>query len=189
MDGAQKKIRPSKIWYLIGIVLFFVGGAGGTIWFIINIISVFSSGEQFLVPATKTFILERPGKYVLWHDAKTFFKGKTYSFSSNLPGDVTIKVVNTKTLEELPLKPSTCSEESSGNHKRYSICSFPVDAPGKYTLEVSGLKCPHVFTLRKSLLKDLFFTALICIPISLIGWIGAPVLIVIIVAKRSGKRL
>jgi len=184
MNEAQKNIRPGKTWYFISIVLFLVGGIGGPIWFVINFISLFSSGEQFLVPTIRTFMFEKPGKYVIWHDAKVFFQGKNYSFPSELPGDVTIKVVKNKTLNELTLKPSTCTEESSGNHKRYSICSFPVDTPGEYTLEVSGLKRPHVFTLRKSMLKELLFSFLLCGPITLIGCAGAPLIIVIVAIKR-----
>ena len=189
MDESKKtKIRPSRIWYLIGIALFLIGGIASPTWFIISLISSFSSGEQFIVPTARTFILDKPGKYVIWHDAKTFFQGKTYSFSSELPDDVTIKVIRKETQEELTLNPSTRTKESSGSHKRYSICSFSVETPGEYSLEVSGLTSPHVFTLRKSLLRHFLYGFLFCIPLTLIGWIGTPLLIIIVAVKRSNAR-
>lgn len=176
-----------KTWYIIGLLIFIIGGILNPVWFFISFSSDFSSGEQFLVPSTKRFMLETPGKYVLWHDAKTFFKGKTYSFPPELPGGVTIRVIMSGG-KELMLKPSTCTQESSENQKRHSICSFSIETPGEYILEVKNLNVSHVFTLRKSLHKAFLYGFFLCGPLMLISLTGAPLLIIIIAAQRSNYK-
>ena len=151
MNTAQQKTRPGRFWYVIGTVLFFMGIIGGPGWFVVTLVSGLTSGKYFLAPGTQTYTLECPGKYILWHAAHTFFQGKSYASPSELPHGVTIRVLNNNTREELTVEPSPGATESSGKHKKYSICSFRIEMPGQYTIEVSNLPSNQVFMLRKSL--------------------------------------
>ena len=184
MNDAQQKIRPSRVWYVIGVVLFFMGIIGGPGWFIVTLVSDLKSGKYFLAPSAQTFTLERPGKYVLWHAANTFFQGKSYTSPSELPGGVTIRVLNNNTREELTIEPSPGATESSGNHKKYSVCSFRVETPGEHTVEIRNLPSNRVFVLRKSLTKGVLITLFYSGMIGLLGGIGGPALVVFVAVRR-----
>jgi hypothetical protein len=184
MNDAQQKIRPGRVWYVIGVVLFFIGTVGGPGWFIVTLVSDLTSGKYFLAPGTQTYTLECPGKYVLWHAAKTLFQGKSYSFPPELPHGVIIKVLNNNTQEELTVEPSLGATESSGNQKKYSICSFRVETPGEYTVEISNLPSNQVFMLRKSLTKHVLLTLLQSGIIGMTGGIGGFVLVILVAVRR-----
>jgi hypothetical protein len=184
MIGAQQKIHPSRNWYIIGVVLFFMGTIGAPGWFIVTLVSGFTSGEYFLAPCTQTFTLDDPGKYVLWHASKIFFQGRNYSSPPELPDGVIIKVVNNETKEGLTLKSSYGSTESSGHNKKVSVCSFLAETSGKYTIEISNLSSSQVFMLRKSQTKRVLLALLKCGLIGLIGGIGGTIVVIVVAVKR-----
>ena len=184
VNAAQQKIHPSRMGYVIGVVLFFIGTIGAPGWFIVTLVSGLTSGEYFLAPCANTFTLDDPGKYVLWHAAKTFFQGRNYASPLELPDGVIINVFHNETKEELTLKLSHGSSESSGYNKKYSICSFFVETPGKYTLEISNLQSNQVFMLRKSQTKRVLLALLECGLIGLIGGIGGTILVIVVAVKR-----
>jgi len=184
VNAAQQKIHPSRTWYVIGVVLFFMGTIGGPGWFIVTLVSGLTSGEYFLAPCARTFTLDDPGKYVLWHAAKTFFQGRNYSSPPELPDGVIIKVVDNKTKEGLTLKSSHGLTESSGHSKKVSVCSFLAETPGKYTLEISNLSSNQVFMLRKSQAKRVLLALLECGLIGLIGGIGGIAVVILVAVKR-----
>ena len=184
MNDAQQKIRPGRAWYVIGVVLFFIGTIGGPGWFIVTLVSELSSGKYFLAPGAQTYTLECPGKYILWHAAKTLFQGKNYSSPPELPHGVIIKVLNNNTQEELLVEASPGATESSGNQKKYSICSFRVETPGEYTVEINNLPSNQVFMLRKSLTKHVLLTLLQSGMIGMMGGVGGFVLVILVAVRR-----
>ena len=184
MNGAQQKVHPSRAWYVVGVMLFFIGTIGAPGWFIVTLVSGFTSGEYFLAPCAQTFTLDDPGKYVLWHAAKTFFQGRNYSSPPDLPGGVIIKVLDNKTKEELTLKSSHGSTESSGHNKKVSVCSFLAETSGQYIIEIRNLSSNQVFMLRKSQTKRVLLALLECGLIGLIGGIGGIVIVILVAVKR-----
>ena len=184
VNAAQQKIRPGRVWYAVGVMLFFIGTIGAPGWFIVTLVSGLTSGEYFLAPCSRTFALDNPGKYVLWHAVTAFFQGRNYSSPSGLPDGTLISVLDNRTKEELTLKSSHGSTESAGQHKKVSVCSFRVDKPGKYTIEISNLSSDHVFMLRKSQTKRVLLALLECGLIGFIGGIGGITLVVLVAVKR-----
>jgi hypothetical protein len=165
-------------------VLFFIGTIGGPGWFIVTLVSELSSGKYFLAPGAQTYTLECPGKYIIWHAAKTLFKGKNYSCPPELPHGAIIRVLNKNTQEELIVEPSPGATESSGNQKKYSIASFRVETPGEYTVEISKLPSNQVFMLRKSLTKHVLLALLQSGIIGMMGGVGGLVLVILVAVKR-----
>ena len=184
MNDAQQTSHPSRAWYVIGVMLFFVGTIGAPGWFIVTLVSGFTSGNYFLAPCSQIFTLHDPGKYVLWHAAKTFFQGRNYSSPPELPDGVIIKVVDIDTKEELIVESAQWSTESSGNNKKYSICSFWVKTPGLYTIEIRNLPSNRVFMIRKAQTKRILLALLYCGLAGLIGGIGGTTLVVFVAVRR-----
>ena len=184
MNAVQQKIRPDRVWYVVGVMLFFIGTIGAPGWFIVTLVSGLTSGEYFLAPCSRTFTLDDPGKYVLWHAVTTFFQGRNYSSPSALPDGTLISVLDNKTKEELTLKSCHGSTESSGHNKKVSVCSFLVETPGKYIINISNLPSDQIFMLRKSQTKRVLLALLECGLIGLIGGIGGITIVLLVAVKR-----
>ncbi|NIO03851.1 MAG: hypothetical protein GTN74_04355 [Proteobacteria bacterium] len=185
MNSLESRLRPSRIWYAVGVALIVAGVVGGPFWLVRNLIPLSSSGESFLAPCEITFSLESPGRYVLWHEAETFFEGTWYSSSPELPHGTTIKVLNHQRGDELILTSSLGTTESVGRATKHSICSFWVEKAGEYTIEISGLESPRVFSLRESIAKTVLLTLIQGGMIFLMGGLGGAGLIVYTALKRN----
>ena len=189
MEKITKDTGPSKVWYYIAVLFLLSASIGSPTWLIIRLISGLSNGHQFLVPGTHTFNLEFPGKHIIWNDAQTFYQGRNYSSSPTLPDGVTITVIEGESQNQIATKPTGSSSESSGSHKRYSICSFLVEKPGEYTIEVKNVPSKRVFTLRKSQLKYVLHSLFACSTVLLVGWtIGFSIIITVAVKRSRASR-
>ena len=191
MDEITKDVGPSKVWYYIAMLILLLVVIGGPTWLIIRLVSGFSSGHQFLVPGTHTFNFKSPGKHIIWNDSQTFFNGRSYSSSPSLPDGLTIKVIQRASQNQISTKTTGSSSESSGSHKRYSICSFLVEKSGEYTIEVKNVPSQRVFMLRKSQLKYVLHSLFACSTVLLVGWtIGFSIIITVAVKRsRASKEL
>lgn len=178
------KSGPSKAWYVVGVIAILLTPVFPVLS-IIDVVSALWGGEEFLVPGTHTLTVQEPGTYVLWHNAETFFRGQRYRSGSSLPDGMMIKIVHEESGEEITLDSAVESSESSGSRMSYSICKFRAEAPGRYRIEVSNMPGKRVFMVRKSLLSQLLATFLVCAVCGVVGWIGGPVLIILVAVKRN----
>lgn len=185
MEKNTKETGPRKVWYYIAVLFLLLVVIGGPTWLIIRLVSGFSSGHQFLVPGTHTFNFKSPGKYIIWNDFQTFFNGRSYSSSPSLPDGLTITVIQRASQNQIPTKPTGSSSESSGSHKRHSICSFLAEKPGEYTIEVKNVPSQRVFMVRKAQVKDVLHSFFVFGTVSMVGWAVGLLIIIIVAIKRS----
>ena len=183
----NRQTKPSLWWLLLAAIVFVVGtggGAGLLIWQIIDL----PEGRTFLVPSTQTFTIDRPGKYMLWHDYKITFQGKVYNKPKDLPDQTTIVLENKQTGEKAPMTESWASAVISGGHEKTSVQSYRIEQVGTYVLSVTGFDDERVFSFQRSYVKGLIGAILACIVLILIGWLGAPAIILLILVARSRNR-
>jgi len=176
------------MWYAVGVALIIAGVFGGPFWLVRNLIPPLSGGASFLAPGNVTFMLDSPGKYVIWHAVETFFEGKWYSSCPELPHGTRITVANIETKDNLVLAPSLGATESLGRATRYSVCSFWVENAGEYVIEINGLPSTRVFFLRKSIAKTVLLVLAQSVAVFLIGGIGGTGLIVYTAIKRNKSK-
>ncbi len=181
----DQRTGPSKAWYFISLVIFLVFAVGGIVFFFVTIFTSLNEGTQFIVPGELIVTIDKPGKYGLLNETSTVFKGKMYSGSSELPHDLMIRITELSTGRTLPLQPSLNGTETFGSRVRYPIGNVEFDYPGKYRIEVAGNFSERIFLLRRSICAEILFSAVLFLFASIIGWIGAPLLAIIVFAKRS----
>jgi len=174
---------PGRQWYLVAALLV-AWAIVYFAWFFFMLYNELTSTEQFRIPATRELNLEEPGKYVIWNSVNTFFEGKTYSFDPQLPAGVIIKVINAAGMD-FPLKKASGTESQSEILLRSAICSFTITEPGRYTISVTGLEEERIICVRKSLFKLIAMAMLQLFLYEFLGFIVAPIIIIIVAVKRN----
>ena len=181
----KQKPKPSLWWLVAAPLLFLLGAGGGTALLIWQVIGL-HKGETFPVPSTQTFNLDEPGTYILWHDHKITFQGKVYNKPESLPDQAVISLKHDGT--EIPMRGSWGSGTTSGQHEKKEIGRYIIEMPGQYTLSASGFDEERVFSFGRSGLKGVLWATVACLLLNLLGWFGAPVIIVVVLVQRARKK-
>jgi len=182
------KPKPSLWWLALAPVLFILGVGGGTAILIYQTFTL-PPGQTFLVPSVQTVEVKEPGTYLLWHDNRILFQGKVYNKPAFLPDQAVIRLEFEG--REIPSQSTWGASTTSNQHEKREIGRYALDELGTYTLAVSGFTEEHVFSFGRSALKKIVGAAIACGILNLIGFLGAPILIavVLILRDRSRKKL
>ena len=176
------KQKPSLWWLATAPLIFFLGVFGGTaliVWQAINL----NEGDPFIAPSIQTINIEQAGTYALWNDYKINYNGKIYSKPEDLPDQTTISLkINDKNIKMLK---SWNSSSASGQHEKLEVGRYCIEVPGTYILEISGLTEDRVFSFGRSNMSGLLWAAVSCLILNLLGWLGAPAIIIIVMVKRN----
>jgi len=175
----------SRLWYMLALVVFLLCTTG-VIVTAYKAIKAFPEGAQFSAPGSLTFTVRQPGEYVIWDEQVTFFNGRSYRSSEELPGGMQITVRDAQSGSALQLSPSSGANETIGNTRRKSIGTVLFDRPGNYTIEVAGSFPERVFYVRRSAASTVLSGIAISAAFGLIGWVLAPIAAIVVYVKRSG---
>jgi hypothetical protein len=174
---------PSRGWYIVAAVLFLLCAVGAPVLFVAFLLTT-GGGQQFQVPGATTLEVTKPGTYVIWYDHSTFFEGRSYSFGEALPNGLRVRIRNRNTGAQILMARGLGASETSGSEKRSSVGEFEAPNPGAYEIEVTGSFEPRVFSVRRSLMARMFLGILGLIGLELLGWVGAPLIVIIVFLKR-----
>lgn len=177
----------SRLWYMLALAVFLLCTTG-VIVTVYKAIKSFPEGTQFLAPGSLTLTVGQPGEYVIWDEQVTFFNGKSYQSSEDLPGGMQIAVRDVQSGRTFQFSPSSGGSETIGNVKRKSIGDVSLDRPGNYIIEVSGSFPERVFYVRRSAVSTVLSGIAISAGLGLIGWVLAPITAIVVYVKRSGAQ-
>ncbi len=181
------KTPPTRLWYMLALAVIIICTTG-LIVTVYKAVKSFPEGKRFLVPGSLTFTAEQPGEYVIWDELSTFFNGKSYQNSEDLPGGMQISVREAQSGRTFQFSLSSGGSENIGNVKRKSIAEVSLDRPGNYVIEVSGSFPERVFYIRRSAVSMVLSGIAISAMLGLIGWVLAPIAAIVVYVKRSGAR-
>lgn len=179
----SRAISPGMGWYWFAALLFIATGIVAPLAVVLPLFRSHAVVEM-VVPGTNV-VTFKAGEYVLWNDHTTIFQGTTYSSSSNLPAGVTNRLVSKATGQQVPMSSGFTASFSSGSSARNSIGTFSIAAPGDYALEISGQFVPRVFSLREAQFVEVFKRIVLVVLLESTAWIGAPLIIVVVMLKRA----
>ena len=146
-------VTPGRKWYIIAALMVIVGVLLIPSAIVIPLLST-PKPVPFIVPGSRAFNLTTPGEYVLWHNYKTIFEGKTFS-SNALPGGLQMQLSNITARTVVPLVPDQSTTVTSGSDARRSIATFTVTNPGQYLLSVQGTAPEMVFSFGKAMFGNM----------------------------------
>lgn len=177
----KRKYKPSLWWIALAPIILIIGVGGGTAILLTQVLNQ-GAEETFVAPTTRTFDIESPGTYIVSHDYKIVFRGKSYDQPAALPEKAYISLKNES--GELTMDKSWGSGSASGKHERKEVGRFKIKKPGTYTLSISDLAEPHVMTFGQSVIVQIILASIASFVLNIAGWFGGPALVIIVLTKR-----
>lgn len=110
---------------------------------------------QLLIPGSMHISVQEPGKYYLWDDYETVFKGRTYFHPEGLPGGLRITLMKVDSNEHIEIVGDSSFTSKRGSSSRRSIGYFDL-LKGEYLLKVQGDTEPRVFSFGQSVFTTHF---------------------------------
>ena len=139
-----------------GVTFFVLGAVVVPLAIVLSLVIGDKNEEQFMIPGSTQVVVEEAGRYYLWNDYQTVFKGKSYSRSEAIPDGIEIKIKNRETGELFSFVSDTSTSSSSGSSSKNSIGYIEVPTPGSVHIEVLGGNEERVFSFSRSGLLALF---------------------------------
>ena len=131
---------------IIGATLFITGAFLIPVAVILLLITRGDRPEQFIIPGEMTVEIEEAGRYYLWNDYQTIYKGKSYNRSELIPDSLEMTITNIDTGELKEIVGDTSTSSSSGSSSKNSIGYFEIGEPGQYKVRVIGESNERVFS-------------------------------------------
>ncbi|AQT67848.1 hypothetical protein STSP2_01000 [Anaerohalosphaera lusitana] len=161
---------------VVGVVLFVLGGlvvpVAGFVFFFYPMVSA-EPAARFVAPANVRVEIEEAGRYVLWNEYESIYKGQTFAVDEDLPSGISMSFVGPAGVGDVEMDAAMNSSVSTPSTERKSVGVFEVDEPGRYVLSVAGEFEARVFSLRKSVLYRSLMAGLgvlaVSVPLSLAG--------------------
>ncbi len=178
--------KPARAWYVLSLMLF-VCSTTGSAAIIVDAVRTFPQGTQFLVPGSTTLTTDKSGTFVIWDEVSTFFEGRSYLSSDELPAGLTITARRPASGDEVLFSPTEGALEAVGTVRRKAIGEIRAPTPGVYTITVTGSFPDRIFYVRRSAADDICRTVGTVTLLGLGGWVLAPVIGVVVLIRRSAS--
>jgi uncharacterized membrane protein len=105
---------------------------------------------RFLAPGSAIVEVTAPGEYVLWHEYRTVFQGRTYRAAPALPSGVDMAVGGPG--GAVPVGAGASQSWKDGDRARQAIGRFNAARAGTYTVSVQGAFEPRVMAVGREFL-------------------------------------
>lgn len=129
--------KKSIISVLISIFAVMAAGVGLFLYLLFSQLNqIDKSMVRFLVPGKAVVELERPGKYTIYHEFKSEYKGERYAVT-NLPTPRVTVMYKPQNKEISVEKLYGRSSYSFGDTMGRGLMTFDVSQPGKYEIRVA----------------------------------------------------
>ena len=151
--------------------------------------------HQFRVPGIAGFTVQPgsdpqgPGELALWYDMRTEYEGENFQGPGELPQGLVITVRGRRSQEEFPLNAKVGrSEMDTGTTMRVKLGEY-VLPPDDYTITVTGLEEPAVFSIGPDFTQKLLVSVLLLFIFAAIpGGLGVILLLLAILCRTAGKK-
>jgi uncharacterized Tic20 family protein len=182
---APADIRPTRIWYIVALLLFvfpmIVGGA-----VIFNAFaSYFSGGMQLMVPGETTLQVEEAGTYLIFYETSVFTENNIGIVRYGQ--DFEIALMDLATGQGLQLNPPEFGgTETYGATVRQAIAEVEFDTSGDYYAMVSGeLPGNDGLLVRRVDFVSMIKGIVSAIVLFFIGIIVGPIMALVVLIKRQ----
>ena len=142
-NTSPEKLKPSRWFYVIGIVILIVGPAVSSA---VLFSSVFSNvgnmaaelqSTQVIVPGSGDITLQQTGKYTIFYEYRSVVGNRIYSTGEDIPG-IQVNLVSKESGDEIPLSSTSVNRTYTiGSRSGIGLFDFAIDQPGTYELSAS----------------------------------------------------
>ena len=134
MPKVYEQYKPTKKQIMFPIIIFAIAVViGGSLLLIAKGLGGNELCKSFIIPSTKTLMLEETGAYTIYLGTDTVFERKHYSIPKDYKG---LKVKASFNQTEVILTPiEEVYEYGEEGNKRINVYNFTVNEGGEYTFE------------------------------------------------------
>jgi hypothetical protein len=131
LAAPRAKIRPGRIWYLVGLLVF-LGGVAWVYFGLTSVISQVNSFQRAPIPAGGQVSLDHAGGYVVYYEGPGAQSGR-------IP-DVRVRVTPASSSAAVQsLAPYNGTQTYGiGSHQGIAVLTLQVTRPGRFTVATSG---------------------------------------------------
>jgi hypothetical protein len=178
----------SPLWFVVAGVMAVAALVGAWMYLTPRLAAAGSDLIRVVVPGAALLELDKPGRYVIYHEKNSTVDGRYYA-SDRVDG-LQLRLTSDTTGEVKMVEPEVGSRYSFGNRSGTSIFAFTVDGPGRYRLVASvagGRDEPKaVLAIGQGTLWGLFRVIMGTLAIAF-GGIGVALALVLVVLWRRSK--
>src|SRR4029453_1273052 len=140
---------PGLAWYAVAGTVFLSGLALAAI-LVWRFVAAFEPAVWFMAPGEAQVALSGSGEYILWHEHRTVYQGRTYDVPPRMPDGTRFRVRGPR--GEVPPLPgdgaTTLQAHNEGRDGRsVSVARFEAAEPGTYVVSVEGSFEPRVMSV------------------------------------------
>lgn len=151
MNRAERKSGAG--WYIAAITLAISGCVAGIAmaW---HAITLMTDSTQFMTPGRVVIEVAKPGNYLIWHDYRAVFQGRSYLAEKSLPDGVRFRVDGPN--GEVGVAGANGATSTMGETVSVAVASFSARNPGRYEVSVEGEFPVRVFSVGPDNLAKAF---------------------------------
>jgi len=112
---------------------------------------------RFVAPGAAALEVSSAGEYIVWHEHRTVFEGRSYRSEPGLPAGARV-LVRAPDGAPLRLERSGSGSWSEGDIERRALGSFEAASPGRYAVSVEGGFEPQVVAVGRAFFGAMFAT-------------------------------
>jgi uncharacterized membrane protein len=139
---------PGLGWYALAGSVFIAGLAlgGFLVW---RFVVAFEPATTFVAPGAVKLSLTTPGEYILWHEHRTLYNGRTFDLPGQMPDGTRYRAQGPDGEIAIAANASMKMEASTEGRKgsSVSVAQFQVPRPGAYVVAVEGDFEPRVMSV------------------------------------------
>jgi len=103
-------------------------------------------GSRFIAPGSAQVGIAQPGEYVIWHEHRTIYQGRSFDVPAAMPGGVRYRV-EAPDGAALAVQPYGSMSSEDSQAKSVSVARFEAPLAGTYRVAVEGSFEPRVIAV------------------------------------------
>lgn len=190
-----KPIHPSRWYYGLGALVFFVGTAVCALIAITQFYRYFEEPKQIVIPGEKVLSFEKKGRYTLYYEYLSVVDGRVFDTGKSFI-DIDPMLSHTESGVEVPFSRAriTFNRYIFGEYRdAIALLNFRIDTTGDYYFHADFINKDEPPEVVLSVAPDYIFialrTAAITIPIGLMTLIASVMVVTITYFRRREHRL
>jgi uncharacterized membrane protein len=131
-------------WYTLAGGIF-AGGLAVAVFLVWRFVVFYEPPTRFVAPGAAEISVAKPGEYVVWHEHRTVYQGRSFDMAPALPHGTRYRVEGPGGL--VSVEPYTGMKSESGEGRSVSTGRFEAPVRGTYRLTVEGAFEPRVIAV------------------------------------------
>jgi len=136
---------PGLGWYALAgaVVLAGLALAAVLVW---RFVAAFDPATRFLAPGEAQVSVAAPGDYIVWHEHRTVYQGRSFDVAPGMPDGTRFRV-QAPDGSPLAVEPHSGMSSEGSESRSVSVAHFEAASAGTYRVVIEGMPEPRVMAV------------------------------------------